>query len=158
MQVKNCENRFFYGVDENFAGQLNFLAKAPRCCCFLLSGLLNFDPILQKQNSLWYQIRGGVKTETSEEHDTKRAPDKRNTKGPKITESSEDFYTKRAPKIWDQSVVWAPFLRDRFWKFQKKSSSGSAPALVLVSCWLAFAFWLFSALLAAAAIGIWTPP
>ena len=44
-----------------------------------------------------------------------------------------------------------------FWSERKLSSSGSAPALVFVSCWFAFAFWLFSALLAAAAIGISTP-
>ena len=44
----------FYGVDEKLAGQLNFLAKAA-LLSLLLPSLLNFDPILQEKESLWYQ-------------------------------------------------------------------------------------------------------
>ena len=54
----------FYGVDEKLAGQLNFLAKAALRSLLLLS-LLNFDPILQEKESLWYQNKKkGQETQT----------------------------------------------------------------------------------------------
>ena len=54
----------FYGVDEKLAGQLNFLAKAA-LLSLLLPSLLNFDPILQEKESLWYQNKKkGQETQT----------------------------------------------------------------------------------------------
>ena len=54
----------FYGVDEKLAGQLNFLAKAA-LLSLLLPSLLNFDPILQEKESLWYQNKKKVKRHTN---------------------------------------------------------------------------------------------
>ena len=109
----------FYGVDEKLAGQLNFLAKAA-LLSLLLPSLLNFDPILQEKESLWYQNKKKVKRHT-------------------------------AAAVLQDNALQCDFRGS--WKLKKRS--GSTPALVFFSAWFAFVFWLLSALLAAAAIGIW---
>ena len=76
---------------------------------------------------------------------------RRNPSDIKIRKRSRDTNYPTAEVLQDNNALQCDFRGS--WKLKKRS--GSTPALVFFSAWFAFVFWLLSALLAAAAIGIW---